>query len=164
MDLTRFMADLPYPTVEGTGRNVAEINLLMPVYGGRDSETTACLNYVYYSYVTKEKHPDLSECMEGIGIVEMKHHELLGVAIVKMGGTPYVGGRYNYWQGNYVNYAKDPALIIRNAIYGEKQAISDYRSVASKTGSPSIKNLVDRIIADEEIHLNILNELKEKYR
>lgn len=156
-------ADLPYPEVTPSERDINEIKLLMPVYGGRESETTAVMNYIYYSYVSKEKYPELSKCFECIGITEMKHHELLGTAVAALGGTPYIGGNYNYWQGNYVNYAKDPVLMIKTAINAEKQAISDYKTVVARSRNDEVKEMIKRIIIDEELHIEILTELLNTY-
>lgn len=156
-------ADLPYPAVETGGRYPNEVKLLMPVYGGRESETTAILNYVYYAYVSKIRYPELSECFEKIAVVEMRHHELLGNAVAVLGGTPYIGGNYNYWQGNFVNYAKEPVMMLKNSIYAEKQAISDYKNVVSKTKLSEVKAMVERIIMDEELHVATLTELLKTY-
>ncbi len=152
-------ADLPYPKFEVNMRDIYEVKLLMPVYGGRTSETTAVLNYVYYSYVLKESKPELSHCLESIAISEMRHHEMLGTAIAALGGTPYIGGNYYYWQGNFVNYAKDVVTVLKNAINGEKQAINDYKIVIAKTRMAAVKDMIERIILDEEIHVEILTEL-----
>lgn len=158
----KFKADLPYPDFQ-SGKNINDIKLLMPVYSGRDGETTAIMSYIYYSYVTKQQYPELSYCLEKIAITEMHHHELLGTAIVILGGTPYIGGNYSYWQGSYVNYTKDITSMLRGAILGEKQAIMDYRNVYVKTSTQAVKELVERIIADEEVHIETLTELLKIY-
>lgn len=156
-------ADLPYPKIDIKVKNRNEVNLLMPVYGGRESETTAIFSYIYGHYVTGDIEGDLSDCLLNIAITEMHHHDLLGEAIFDLGGTPYIGGNYNYWQGGYVNYEKDPIRIIKNAIAAEKQAIHDYRIVISRTSMPEIKLLIERIILDEQIHIETLNRLLEIY-
>lgn len=158
-----YRVDLPYPEADTVTPSREEVRLLMPVFGGRESETTAVLNYVYYSYVSQEKYRDLSRCFEGIAIAEMRHHELLGRAVARLGGTPYIGGNYNYWQGNFVNYAKDPSLMLRNALNAERQAICDYKNIVAKTGQAEIKAMVERIILDEELHVKTLTELISNY-
>lgn len=159
----KFQADLPYPKVVITEKNRNEVKLLMPVYSGRESEATAIFSYIYGHYVTGDVSGDLSDCLKGIAIAEMRHHALLGETIFYLGGTPYIGGNYNYWQGSYVNYEKDPVRIIKNALSAEKQAIRDYKIVVSRTSVADIKLLIERIILDEEVHIGILTELLETY-
>ncbi len=159
----KFQAELPYPKVVITEKNPQEVKLLMPVYSGRESEATAIFSYIYGHYVTSGVSGDLSDCLKRFAIVEMHHHALLGEAIFDLGGTPYIGGNYNYWQGSYVNYAKEPIAIIKNAIEREKQAVKGYKSVAARTTVPDIKLLIERIILDEEVHIASLTELLEAY-
>lgn len=158
-----FKADLPYPKIEIKAKNANEVKLLMPVYGGRESETTAILGYIYSHYVTSKTEGDISKCLLSIAITEMHHHEMLGEAIFDLGGTPYIGGNYNYWQGGYVNYEKDPIRILKNAIAAEKQAIHDYKAVVARTTLPEIKLMIERIILDEQVHIDTLNQLLDTY-
>ena len=86
MDLSQVKCDLPYPEVN-VAKDLSEARLILPNYAGRDSETTAILTYAYQSYMTA----DLKKILEEISIVEMTHHEMLGEAIVKLGGYPIIG-------------------------------------------------------------------------
>lgn len=156
-------ADLPYPEPEITEKSLYEVKLLMPAYAGRESETTAIFSYIYGHYVTIGLKGELSDCLEKIAISEMRHHDILGKAIVQLGGTPYIGGNYSYWQGGYVNYVKDPVAILKNAIASEKQAIHDYETIAARTRMKEIKILIERIILDERVHVATLTKLLEYY-
>lgn len=158
-----FKADLPYPDIDIKVKSMYEVKLLMPSYGGRESETSAIFGYIYGHYVTGGVPGDLSDCLERIAITEMHHHDMLGKAIFQLGGTPYIGGNYSYWQGGFVNYVKEPEKILRNAIAAEKQAIHDYRAVIERTKMAEIKMMTERIILDEEIHIVTLTELLEAY-
>ena len=105
MDLSKYASELPYPEIE-VEQNVAESKLLMPVYSGSSGELTAVLTYCFQLYVTP-KYPDIQEALEGIAVTEMRHHELLGKTIYKLGGYPIMGAR-TYWNGSFVNYTLDP--------------------------------------------------------
>lgn len=155
--------DLPYPEVTERRVNKYEVSLLMPAYGGRNSETTAIMGYIYQSYILAPEYPEIAHCLEEIGITEMKHHDLLGTAIVNMGGTPYIGGNNGYWQGSYVNYIKVPHIIINNNIMGERNAIAHYREIIRKTHIDEIKEMIERIILDEEVHVSTLEKIKKEY-
>jgi bacterioferritin len=157
-------ADLPYPTAEADEKSMYEVGLLMPAYGGRASETTAIMSYIYQSYVLKKNYPDVASCLEKIGITEMTHHELLGTMITSLGGTPYIGGNTGYWQGGYVNYNKNLMIILNNDIADEKHAIADYKEIIRRSKCEAVRVLVARIIEDEEVHIVTLEGIKEQYK
>lgn len=161
MTKCKFKADMPYPDTKILTPSMYEIRLLMPVYGGRESETTAIFNYVYQSYVLNEQYPDIADCLLHIGITEMEHHEMLGKAITMLGGTPYIGGNHSYWQGSYANYSKDLKTILQNDIADEKQAIRDYKDIVHTSKMPEIVVMVERIIEDEKVHIETLTGILE---
>lgn len=73
--------DLPYPEPVIPYPNPVEAKKLMNDYGGRDSETTAILQYVYQSYVLSRDFPEFSKKLQEIAACEMKHQKILGTAI-----------------------------------------------------------------------------------
>lgn len=157
-------SDLPYPDdIKINEKNAEEVKLLMPIYSGRDSETTSFLTYSYQHYILKPEYEKLSEMIEHISIVEMIHHDLLGTMIVQLGGTPIIGSNYNYWQGGYINYAKDVLNIINNNIVSEKKSIEDYKKILIRLSSDTVKEVVKRIISDEEIHLKAFESMLKQF-
>ena len=154
-------ADLPYPEIGTLAPSEYEVRLILPAYGGRGSETTASLTYMYQYYVLDEKYREIASVLEKIAITEMHHHEILGKLIVGLGGTPYYGGNRGFWQGGFVNYTRSPKEILTSDITGEKEAIRLYQEIATRTKSETVKACVERIILDEEIHINTFNELME---
>lgn len=85
--------DLPYPEQVIPYPNPVEAKKLMNDYGGRDSETTAILQYVYQSYVLSREFPEFSKKLAEIAACEMKHQKILGTAIAAYGSFPVIGGR-----------------------------------------------------------------------
>ena len=160
MDL-KFKADLPYPETDITEKSPFEVRLLMPAYGGSGSETTAIMTYIYQAYVLGKTYPEIATALENISMTEMHHHEILGEAIVALGGTPYIGGNRNFWQGGFVNYTRNVSEIIKADIIGEKEAIKYYNEIADRTQMESVRKMVERIILDEEIHVATLNEIQD---
>ncbi len=156
MDLSKYASDLPYPEIE-VEPNVAEAKLLMPLYAGAVSELTAILTYTFQQYVTP-KHPEIVETLEGIAITEMRHHELLGKTIFKLGGYPVMGAR-NYWNGSLVNYTLNPRKYLRENIVAEENTIANYERTILSLSTDSVKLLLERIILDEEIHVRLFKEL-----
>lgn len=91
MENLKYASELPYPTIE-VEKNVAESKLLMPSYSGSAGELTAILTYAFQSYITP-RYPEIAKAMEGVAVVEMHHHELLGKTIYALGGYPVMGAR-----------------------------------------------------------------------
>ena len=155
-----YKADLPYVEVENSVKSPFEVRLLMPVYGGKGSETTAIMGYIFQSYALADKEPEISKCLEQIAISEMRHHDLIGTAIVRLGGIPYIGDNRGDWQGGYVNYTLNVKDMIDADIAGEKSAITAYKDVIKFSKNEEVKAMIARIIKDEEIHIETLESIR----
>lgn len=158
-----FASELPYPelTVYSVSRD--DVIALTDVYAGRESETTAIMQYSYQSYILKEKYPDVAKVLEQIAIVEMTHHEMLAEAIIESGGDPVIAGRHCFWSGSTVNYAEDLCTILKANLQGELTAIANYKRTIAALSNKSIAALIERIILDEELHVKIFKKLIEEY-
>lgn len=157
MEITKFASDLPYPKVEAD-RNLNEAKLIMPHYSGNMSELTAVLTYCYQNYVTPS-YEDVRRAVLGVAKCEMLHHKLLGDTIVKLGGYPIMAGR-TYFNGSFVNYTVDPKKFLDQNIAAEQNVILNYERLILNLKTESIKALIERIILDEELHIEIFKELK----
>lgn len=152
-------SDLPYPKVETNAPNIKDAMILRETYAGSVSETTAILGYMYDHFILDEIDSNVADVMKKIAISEMHHLELLGDAIVTLGGDPiYYGMRYPF-SGSYVTYKKAIRQILVSRIQGEKSAIRGYRHAIAHLSNESAKALLERIIIDEEIHIDILESL-----
>ena len=156
MDNEIFASELPYPEID-CAENLADSKLLMPLYGGPAGELTAITTYCFQSYVTT-RFKEVAAAAGGIAKTEMHHHELLGRAIVKLGGYPVMGGR-TYWSGSFPNYTLDPKKFLRENITAEETAILNYERTVLALRTESVKNLLERIVLDEELHIKIFKEL-----
>ena len=152
----KYASDLPYPEIV-VDENLQEAKMLMPSYSGVAGELTAILTYAFQSYITL-KLQDVKEVLEKIAQVEMHHHELLGTTITKLGGFPVMGAR-NYWNGSFVNYTLDPKKFLAQNIVAEENAIRNYERTILNITSPQVKTLLERIILDEQVHIEDFKEL-----
>lgn len=152
----KYASDLPYPEIV-VDENLQEAKMLMPSYSGVAGELTAILTYAFQSYITL-KQQDVKEVLEKIAQVEMHHHELLGTTITKLGGFPVMGAR-NYWNGSFVNYTLDPKKFLAQNIVAEENAIRNYERTILNITSPQVKTLLERIILDEQVHIEDFKEL-----
>ena len=97
----------------------------------------------------------------------MYHLEILGKIIIKIGGNPgyWINkkDRNLNWNSSFVNYGLNATEMINYDIADEKLAIKQYISAEKKINDSNIISIIDRIILDEEVHIQILTELSKKY-
>lgn len=155
---------LPYPTLDEITEDCATLRQLSPAYAGREGELTAVLQYVYQSIVFGELGmQDASRALVKIAVSEMRHLEILGTAIVKLGAPPVFTACPPYPVGYYsaacVNYARNPRQMLCADICAEENAISCYERILCKIKNPPVTAVVARILEDEKEHLKIFNDM-----
>lgn len=129
-----------------------------PIHNGSNSfsELTAI-----HMYVTQEAtFEDIGELMLGIGMTEMKHYDKLSDFIKKLGGK--IDQRFN---NSGVTIGTDAVDALKIAIGAERETIAFYEGIQSKlnkvTETKTVKiayQLTSKLIADEEVHLELLKE------
>lgn len=156
----------PYPEIRIVRPNHYYAMLLLEDYAGTVSEMTA-INQYFYHYLTFEKYDDLAELEECISIIEMFHLELLGKTIRMLGVLPEFrtlnNNRSTYWNASYVYYGKNVCDRLASDIAAEITAIKQYRQHQQLIDDPYIKELLERIIKDEEHHLKLFKDASAKY-
>ncbi len=157
----QIVSDQPFPSIENLVPNKQEARSLMDDYAGIVSETTASIQYMYQHYIVYETEPEIAEILEEIAISEMVHHEKLGKAIFMLGGDPIIAGTRGYWNGSVINYAKCTKTFLKNNIASEKLAIRNYKYTLTKITQESLKALIERIILDEQVHIETFTFLLE---
>lgn len=158
IDCEQYKLNLPYPEVTG-GPEPYTVTLLHEDYAGMVGELTALNQYMYQSILTSGKDRSFAQAMECIAIAEMRHKELLGKAIVRLGGTPIFAAYNTYWCANFANYVDDPQKMLVSNIGIENAAISNYRFHIEKISNASVRQLLERIILDEELHIQVFNQM-----
>ncbi len=149
--LTVFLDSGPYPTVE-KGSDPNTVRMLKEDYAGAVSEMTAVMQYIYQNILSSDNESFANAILQ-IGIVEMSHLDMLGDAILALGGNPTFGNGTVFWQGKLVNYARTLPEMLRADIESETQAIANYERHAANTTNASVRALLRRIIKDEQLHL-----------
>ena len=159
----RYNLNLPYPPVQ-PGRDHQTASLLLEDYSGAASELTAVPQYFYASAQMQGRCQAIYETMKQVAIAEMLHLDLLAQAIIAKGGDPrYVtmGGRKpeRCWNSGVIAYSKDPACILLESIDAEQGAINQYRRHIRCIEDVSVQALLERIVLDEERHLQLFQQL-----
>lgn len=156
----------PYPEPQVLRPNPYYAMLLLEDYAGTISEMTA-INQYFYHYLTLHQYHDLAELQECVSIIEMYHMELLGETIRLLGVPPEYRTLTNnkpvYWNASYVYYGFSICDKLSADIAAEKSAIQQYRLHQNLIDDPYIKALLERIILDEQHHLNLFYQAAAKY-
>jgi bacterioferritin len=105
-------------------------------------EYTVTLQYLYHSFVAKDK--DLAEEMQNVAINEMQHIGWLAEKLQGKGGKPDM---------NHVGLVltSDPEKMLKADIAAERKVTQAYTQQLPEIKDPSVKRLVERI-RDHEIY------------
>ena len=141
--------------------------IISPAYAGRNSELTAILNYNFQSLIFDGLgRKDIAETLTRISIDEMRHLELLGKTLYRLGVTPIYTAfpplRDMYFTTRYINYITDPVLIIKLDIAGEQNAILSYERMLTKLTNHQVKLVIESILISERRHVQMLTEILNK--
>lgn len=156
--------NLPYPSLDGITKDECTLRMLSPAYAGAKGELTAVLQYIYQSMLfDKWSNAEYADTLEKIAISEMRHIDLLGGAIARLGALPVYASSLpcaaGYYSAYDINYTHTPQTMILADIRAESMAIEEYKKIISCIDNEQIVALVERIILDEELHLKIFRDL-----
>ena len=157
----KYSAEGAYPELTGVVKNSQYARILHNLYAGRGSEMTATLQYCYQSFNSAIINKEIAEVFLHIGEVEMHHMELLANAVILLGGNPTYSNSGGWWNGSNVYYNGNLINMINRDLRDEELAILDYKKAMAFIKNDSIDALIERIIRDEETHIEILTRLKD---
>ncbi len=158
--------DLPYPSVSELTPDVRSGNIISFGYATLKGEITAVLQYVYHHFYFGLTDPDDAETLMSIAIAEMTHVDILGSAMLKLGTPPrYVQFPRTcvYFNTSQVSTATSPTKMLMDDIQGEMNAITDYQKMLFELKNEKAAAIIQRIILDEQLHLETLKKLLKKY-
>ncbi len=69
----------------------------------------------------------------------------------------------NYYNTSCVSQSVTPTKIFVDNLKGELQAIAEYRKILLALNNEQVAALVERIILDEQLHVETLKSLMEKF-
>lgn len=159
-------ADLPYPTLDDVCEDYVALRIISPAYAGREGELTAILQYVYQSILLDGLNmPSAAKALGEIAATEMHHLQILGSLIRNLGAPPVFTNcppyPVGYYSSSCVNYTKSPKAMIAVDLCAEKNAVSGYESMIKRLQNDKVKEVLRRIVLDEEVHISALEELQK---
>ena len=163
VEITRFAdSTVKYPELD----NVKQDNGVMPewfypIYNGVNGFSELDAIHLYTSQ--EQKFESIGNLLLGIALVEMKHYGILGELINKLGGR--IEQRYN---NSKVSLGETKEEALNNAIDAENKTIEFYEGIIEKIKGVRetkttiiVVQLVNKLIADERVHLKLLKEQKD---
>ena len=163
VEITRFAdSTVRYPELD----NVKQDNGVMPewfypIYNGVNGFSELDAIHLYTSQ--EQKFEPIGNLLLGIALVEMKHYGILGELIIKLGGR--IEQRYN---NSKVSLGETKEEALNNAIDAENKTIEFYEGIIEKIKGVHetkttiiVVQLVNKLIADERVHLKLLKEQKD---
>ncbi|MGX4598075.1 ferritin-like domain-containing protein [Faecalimicrobium sp. JNUCC 81] len=162
-----YHANEPYPEIKVESKNPYYAELLMDDHSGIISEFSAISQYLYHSLDLGKSYTDLANMWLQISFIEMHHLDILSQVITLLGGKPKYRGSFSTlgqpWNGSFVYYGDNICDQLNVDLESEYQAISNYENHIRMIDDKYIKNILRRIILDEQIHIIHFKEAIKKY-
>lgn len=163
----KYTAQEPYPPIMVKRQNIKYAEILMDDYAGVVSEFTAISQYLYHHFFFRFVDDPLADLLRGIAVVEMYHMDILAETIILLGGDPKIRGskstKLDYWNGGFVEYGNSLCEQLHLDIEAEAKAIKNYKTHIKLIDDSYIQAILNRIIKDEERHIQLFNEQKKRF-
>jgi len=138
---------------------------LYDAYAGSDSELTAITMYFYQAVILDR--PEFDAIWRPIAYDEIRHLELLGIALRHLGVDPRYGsfrrGHWMDWRAKFVNYSTDLCTMLDLNMEDEAKAHAHYLDLCQKIPIPEIQAILTQMAADEERHYHCFAQTKQQY-
>lgn len=163
VEITRFAdSTVKYPELDNVKQDDGVMpEWFYPIYNGVNGFSELDAIHLYTSQ--EQKFETIGNLLLGIALVEMKHYGTLGELIVKLGGR--IEQRYN---NSKVSLGESKEEALQNAIDAENKTIEFYEGIIEKVNNVHetkttviVLQLVNKLIADERVHLKLLKEQKD---
>ncbi len=153
----------PYPPLKIERPNPCYASEMLSNIGSCNSEMSAISLYIYNSTVLTESNREFAQIFHKISAVEMHHLDIFSHLAHMLGADPrfwtYSGKRPCYWSPACNHYPRQLDSLLRNALTGEQDAILKYRRQADQICDCYVVDLLNRIILDEQLHVEIFREM-----
>jgi len=122
------------------------------------------LQYTYHGYfINALGLKKYAEVLEQVSICEMIHLKLLGETILALGAQPIYTYNppcaFNFYSTKFVSYSTSPIHIFEDSVRAEADAIRSYKKIYSNLKNEHVKEIIYRIIEDEELHLQTFKQI-----
>lgn len=160
----RYTAPGPYPEIRAEGKNRRYGLAILSNVGGGVSEMGAAAAYLYGHFTQAS---EVADCLGHIAMVEMRHLAIFSELSRQLGEeprlwSPFHGGR-RYWTPEYLRYPRQIGQSLRYLLEEEETTIRKYSQQALWIKDGNVVDNLQRVIADEKVHVQVLEGLLEVY-
>ncbi len=157
-----YKVDLPYPPICVDSPSAVYAGEMLGNMAAVVSEMSDVSRYFYISVVTEKQYSQVSTCFHHISIVEMHHLNMFAKLARLLGADPRLWSgraRRHWWSPSFIGYPRELRSLIAESIKAEEAAISKYSKQANTIRDINIVAILNRIILDEERHLQIFKKM-----
>lgn len=162
-----FAAPAPYPPIKVSEKNLQSARWMLDNMGGSNSEMSSVSLYLYNNFITSGDRQEVSFIFQKTSIVEMHHLHIFGELAMCLGENPRLwtqrSNRKVYWTPAYNNYTVQFDDLMHQALNGELAAIQKYETQIKYIADCNITDILKRIILDEKLHVEILQQIMTEY-
>lgn len=149
-----------YPKLKKQNANSYYLGLVQNLYAGSEGELACFLQSTYQFQVLEDSDPKVVDALKKIAEQDQKHLEILSHIILMLGGNPKFFNAQNKWfSTREIDYVQGIKQIVSYDIELKEKVIIDYKSTIQKISSTDIKDILSRILADENNHLQALRNI-----
>ena len=160
---TAFSSDKPYPPLKVERQNPAYASEMLSNIGACNSEMSAVSLYLYNSTILTDEYPEFAHIFQKISMVEMRHLNMFSHLAHLLGADPRLwtcsGKRPCYWSPACNRYPTQLLTLLQNSLKGEQDAVMKYRCQAEQIHDCYVVDVLNRIILDEQIHVQLFREM-----
>ncbi len=160
-----YASRLPYPEIKTERENPTYAKIMLDNMAAANSEMSAVAAYFYNSLVTGVT--EITTAFHQISAVEMRHLQIFGELAVQLGENPRLWTQRRntrtYWSPSMLHYPADLKDLLHTALENEQAVIVTYQRQIEYIEDKYIQEILDRIIKDEQIHVEVFQNLLNKY-
>lgn len=155
--------DKPYPKVKLEKKDMSLVPYVRHLYASSEGVLQMFQQYLYQILVLKNQ--EFSLILKNMVSCELQHFTMLGEVLLQLGVVPFfgdsIGKQIQYWNSYELYYDQDYKTILEIDLEQKKKAISNYQMFLSIIQDLYLKEIIQRILEDEYLHLEILMKLYE---
>ena len=164
--ITAFCSAEKWPPLKIQNRNPQYANEMLSNIGACSSEMSAVSLYLYNNIILTDSNREFAEIFHKISIVEMHHLQVFARLAHMLGADPrlwtVVNNRPCYWSPACNHYPTQIRQLLGNSLQGEEDAILKYRRQTCLIQDTYIAALLNRIILDEQMHVEIFRKMLQE--
>ncbi len=147
--------------LESVGEDMKTLRIVTKAYAGREGELSSVLQYVYQSIVLGQRgERELSMLLQRIASEEMRHLQIVGSLITRLGAPPLFTAcppyPVGYYSASCVNYAKETGEMLAADVASEENSVKAYEGMLKEIENPAAAEVILALMKEEEEHLRLL--------